>query len=184
MAPEISHNVSISTDFILLSYLPILKVFCVWLEWLKCLNFDGPNWGKVILVPQSLLNFIFSSYLPTLNFEVSCLNNKKFELWRPGLRGTPHYGTPKVCQMLFFLHICLFWKFPQFIVSGWASLIKVDPFILISPNFVKFYLLFIFTNSENFTCLAWIVRVWFLLCPNFSFVCPNFSIVHQVILEL
>ena len=31
-----------------------------------------------------------------------------------------------------------------------ASLFEGDPFILVSPNFVKFYLFFIFANPENF----------------------------------
>ena len=45
---------------------------------------------------------------------------KKFEFWRPRLRGTPHWSTPKFCQILSLLHIYLFRKFHQFSVSRYS----------------------------------------------------------------
>ena len=43
MTPEISHILLTYSNFIFLLYLPILKVSCVWLEWLKRLNFEEPH---------------------------------------------------------------------------------------------------------------------------------------------
>ena len=45
-------------------------------------------------------------------------------------------------------------------VKNWilAPLFAGDPFILVAPNFVKFYLFVIFAYSENFMCLACMVK--------------------------
>ena len=43
VAPEISNILFTHFDFIFLLYLLIPKVSCVSLEWLKSLNFEGPN---------------------------------------------------------------------------------------------------------------------------------------------
>ena len=54
MAPEISHILFTYSDFMFLLYLrvlilcfflylPILKVSCVYLKWLKSLNLEGPS---------------------------------------------------------------------------------------------------------------------------------------------
>ena len=39
-----------------------------------------------------------------------------------------------------------------------ASLFEEDSFILVLPNFAKFYLFFIFAYPENFMCLARVVK--------------------------
>ena len=46
------------------SYLPTLKILCVYSEWLKSLNFGGLIRGNLrVCYPQILSNFIFSLYL-------------------------------------------------------------------------------------------------------------------------
>ena len=61
-----------------------------------------------ILVPQILSpNTIYLHAYPK---NVMCLayTTKKFIFWRPRLRKRPHCGTPKFCQIWYFLYICLF----------------------------------------------------------------------------
>ena len=130
---------------------------------------------------------------------------KKFEFWRPRLRGTPIAVSPNFVKfyLIFILSIlkissvlrkwlnfefwrpCLkrtpsFW-YPQFssnfIFSSYLHILKIScvqhewlkiwnfggpvggvPPILICPNFVKFYLFFMFLNPKNFMCLACVVR--------------------------
>ena len=57
MASTGSHILFTNSNFLFLLYLPILKVSCVYLEWLKSLNFEGPIEGTSILVRQ-LLSFL------------------------------------------------------------------------------------------------------------------------------
>ena len=71
MAPEISHILFTFCDFIFLLYLPILKVSCVWLEWLKSLNFEGPQFGAPNVVKFGIFLFACVSW----NFDVSSLHN-------------------------------------------------------------------------------------------------------------
>ena len=52
MAPETSHILFTDSDFIFF-IIPILKVLCVQLEWLKSLNFEDP-FRSSTLVPQLL----------------------------------------------------------------------------------------------------------------------------------
>ena len=63
MAPEISHILFIYSDFIFLLYLPILKVSCVYLEWLKSLNWkdsiEGPHFRTQNFV-KFYLSLIFA----------------------------------------------------------------------------------------------------------------------------
>ena len=56
---------------------------------------------------QLLSNYIFPSYLAEYPEIVMSLayKIKKFEFWHPRLMGTPHCGTPKICQILYFLYI-------------------------------------------------------------------------------
>ena len=61
------------------------------------------------MVPQILSSFMFPFYLLAYPEIVMCLADtiKKFELWRSCLRGTPHSGSPKFCE-IFSFHIYLF----------------------------------------------------------------------------
>ena len=38
-----------------------------------------------------------------------------------------------------------------------GGLVLGEPPILVNPNFVRFYLFFIFANPENFMCLACVI---------------------------
>ena len=59
MAHETSHiYLPIPILLIFLLHLPILKVLCVQLEWLKSLNFEGPHFGAPNFV-KCYLSFIF-----------------------------------------------------------------------------------------------------------------------------
>ena len=49
-AHEISYILFTYSDFIFLLYLSIPKVSCVYLEWLKSLNFEGPPFGALKLL--------------------------------------------------------------------------------------------------------------------------------------
>ena len=69
---------------------------CRSLNWLKSLNFEGP-----ILVHQIFSNLIFPYLLAHSEIVMSAAYTiKKFELWRPRLRGTSHCGTLKFCELL------------------------------------------------------------------------------------
>ena len=96
MTPEISHILFTYFDFIFLFCSPILKASCVELEWLKSLNFEGP-----ILVHQILSNLIFPCLLAHPEIVMSVAYTiKKFKIWHPRLRGTPHCSTLKFCELL------------------------------------------------------------------------------------
>ena len=62
----------ILSNFISPLYWPTLKISCVWLEWLKSLNFGGPSSRKPpFWYPQTLVKFYFSfifAYLKHLMF--------------------------------------------------------------------------------------------------------------------
>ena len=61
MAPEISHILFTYSDFTFLLYLPILKVSCVQLEWLKSLNFKEPYFSA-----GNFVKYYFSFLIPEL----------------------------------------------------------------------------------------------------------------------
>ena len=67
VTPEISHILFTFFDFIFLFCLPILKVSCVELKWLKSLNFEGP-----ILVHQIFSNLIFPYLLAHSEIVMMC----------------------------------------------------------------------------------------------------------------
>ena len=61
--------------------------------------------------------------------------------------------------------------------------------MLVSPNFVKFYLFFIFANPENFMCLASVVKKFEFWLPRLegtpNLVPPNFiSSLYLLILKI
>ena len=96
--------------------------------------------------------------------------------------GSLHFGTPKFCQIFILSSFCLFWIFHQSRkwLNFWvlASLFEVDSFILVPPNFVKFYLFLIFAYILKISCVLheWL-KSWnfgprlrgtpILICPNF-----------------
>ena len=64
MAPDISHILSTYSDFLDLA---MLKVSCVWLEWLKSLNFEGPNFEA-----PNFVKFYFFFILSCVSEIVMC----------------------------------------------------------------------------------------------------------------
>ena len=111
---------------LLIFYLPILISSFFYTYLFRNFHVSISNGWKVwilkdsIFVPQILSSLIFPSYLLGYPEILMCLayTVKKFEFWRPCLRGTLHCRTLKFCQILYFLHIYLFWKFHQSSVSA------------------------------------------------------------------
>ena len=58
-----------------------------------------------ILIPQNFVKFdLFVIFAYSENFVCLAYVVKKFEFFPPRLRGTPHFATPKLCQILSFLY--------------------------------------------------------------------------------
>ena len=146
------------------SYLPILKIFISpgWVVqfWILASLFEG---DPFILVPPNVVKFylIFILSFP----KISSVQRKwlNFEFWRPCLKRIPSFWYPQTLSNFIFswyLHIlkisCAQHEWLK--SSNFGRPVWGVPPILIRPNFVKFYLFFIFANAKNFMCLACVVR--------------------------
>ena len=130
-----------------------------WKVWIL----KDPHFGAT----NFLSNFIFLSYLLVYPEIVICLayTSKKREFWHPHLRGTPIVVLPNF--IFSYLPILKTFVSPGWVVQLWilASLFEGDPFILVPPNFVKFYLIFILSLLK----ISSVQRKWL----NFEFWRPG-----------
>ena len=124
--------------------------------------------------PQILSNFIFSLFL--LILKISSVQHKwlTFEFWRSWF-----ILVPPNFVLSSYLHILNISCVEHEWLKSWnigSPVCGVGlPPILISPNFVKFYLFFIFVNPKNFMCLAYVVRKFDFWQPHLRGN-PNFGI--------
>ena len=135
MAPEICHILFTYSDFIFVLHLPILKVSCVELEWLKSLNFEGPP----ILMPQSLSNFIFPSDLLACPETMMCptvllTELKNFEFVCPCLKRTHHSRYPPILSNFIFSLYLPILKIPS-VQLKWLKFEFMRPCLRGIPSF-------------------------------------------------
>ena len=107
---------------------------------------------------------------------------KKCEFWHPYLRGTlnPSLWYSQILSNFIFSYLPILKNFISPVFQFWIleSLFEGDPFILVPPNFVKFYLIFILSILK----ISSVQRKWL----NFGFWRPRLKRIlsfwyHQIL---